>query len=105
MTSSDPVNLGAPGEISIRDLAQCIGELCGYTGTFRFDASKPAGQPRRSLDCEKAKKLFGFRAQTSLRDGLQRTIEWTLARREQDKLFPQVSGRSMAPLERDRSGA
>ena len=105
MTSSEPVNLGAPGEISIRELAQCIAELCGYTGTFRFDASKPAGQPRRSLDCEKAKKLFGFRAQTSLRDGLQRTIEWTIARREQDKLFPQVAGRSMTPLERDRSGA
>ncbi|HET9886436.1 MAG TPA: GDP-L-fucose synthase [bacterium] len=105
LKSSEPVNLGAPGEISIRDLAQCIGELCGYTGTFRFDPSKPAGQPRRSLDCEKAERLFGFRAQTTLRDGLQRTIEWTKARREQEKLFPQVAGRSLATVEKNRSDA
>lgn len=105
MNSSEPVNLGAPGEISIRDLARCIGELCGYAGTFRFDASRPAGQPRRSLDCEKAEKLFGFRARTTLRDGLQRTIEWATAHREQQKLFPQVAGSSSTPAERNRSGA
>jgi GDP-L-fucose synthase len=105
MISSEPVNLGAPGEISIRDLATCIGELCAYPGTFRFDASKPAGQPRRSLDCQKAEKLFDFRAETSLRDGLKRTIEWAIAQREREKLFPQLAGNSMASIERDRSGA
>jgi len=103
--SSEPVNLGAPGEISIRDLAQLIGELSGYEGTFRFDSSKPSGQPRRSLDCEKAERLFGFRASTPLREGLQRTIEWAKQRREQERLFPEAGEKVVASAERNRSGA
>jgi len=34
------------------------------------------GQPRRSLDTSRAEQLLGFRARTSFREGLQRTIEW-----------------------------
>lgn len=78
---SSPVNLGAPGEISIRELAALIGELAGFTGEFRFDPSRPGGQPRRALDCSRAEKLFGFRAQTPLREGLRRTIDWYRAER------------------------
>ena len=36
----------------------------------------PNGQPRRSLDTSRARELFGFEAKTSLRDGLERTVEW-----------------------------
>jgi GDP-L-fucose synthase len=36
----------------------------------------PNGQPRRSLDASRAADLFGFRARTALRDGLERTIAW-----------------------------
>lgn len=96
-TTSEPVNLGAPGEISIRDLASLIGELLEYRGTFRFDASKPGGQPRRALDCAKAERLFGFRATTSMRDGLRRTIDWYRAARERESLFP-ADARGEAPL-------
>ena len=41
-----------------------------------WDGSKPNGQPRRKLDTSKAEELFGFHAQTRLRDGLERTIAW-----------------------------
>ncbi len=88
VATSEPINLGATGEISIRDLAALIGELVGFRGTFRFDAAKPGGQPRRSLDCTKAERLFGFRAKTSMREGLRRTIDWYVAAREREKLFP-----------------
>jgi GDP-L-fucose synthase len=73
---SEPVNIGAGAEISIADLAALIANLCGYTGALTFDASKPDGQPRRSLDVSRAERAFGFTATTSLRDGLRRTIEW-----------------------------
>jgi GDP-L-fucose synthase len=73
---AEPVNLGAGFEIRIRDLVALIGRLMGFAGKVRWDASKPDGQPRRSLDTSRAEQLFGFRATTSFEDGLERTIEW-----------------------------
>jgi GDP-L-fucose synthase len=72
----DPVNLGSSAEISIRDLVALIAELTGFEGEIEYDASKPDGQPRRKLNVERAKKEFGFSAETPFRVGLQRTIEW-----------------------------
>jgi len=72
----DPVNLGSGEEISIRDLATKIGALAGFRGRFRWDPSKPDGQPRRALDTSRAERLFGFRARTPLDQGLRSTIDW-----------------------------
>jgi len=72
----DPVNLGTSEEISIRDLAELVAELTGFEGEIVWDTSMPNGQPRRRLDVSRAGELFGFVAQTTLRDGLARTIEW-----------------------------
>jgi GDP-L-fucose synthase len=72
----EPVNVGAGKEISIRELAELIAELTGFSGEITWDESMPNGQPRRSLDASRAKELFGFEARTSLRDGLERTIAW-----------------------------
>ena len=72
---SEPVNLGSGTEITIKDLVHMIAELTGFAGNIIFDPTKPDGQPRRSLDTSKAEKLFGFRAKTSLEEGLSRTIE------------------------------
>jgi GDP-L-fucose synthase len=73
---AEPVNLGAGFEISIRDLAQKIAGLAGFTGHITWDSSKPNGQPRRSLDVSRAETLFGFRAATSFNEGLKKTVEW-----------------------------
>jgi GDP-L-fucose synthase len=73
---ADPVNLGTGEEISIRELAELTAELTGYEGEIVWDATKPNGQPRRRLDVSRAEQLFGFRAQTQFREGLERTIEW-----------------------------
>ena len=72
----EPVNLGTGNEISIRDLAALIAELTGYDGEIVWDTDKPNGQPRRRLDVSRAEALFGFRASTPLREGLERTIAW-----------------------------
>jgi GDP-L-fucose synthase len=72
----EPVNLGTSEEISIRELAELVAELTGFDGEIVWDASMPNGQPRRRLDVSRAEELFGFAAQTTLREGLARTIEW-----------------------------
>ena len=73
---SAPVNIGAGFEISIKDLADLIVELTGFQGTVVWDTTKPDGQPRRMLDTTRAYQEFGFRAKTTFRDGLRKTIEW-----------------------------
>lgn len=73
---SDPVNIGSGHEISIKDLAEMIARLTGFSGKLVWDTTKPNGQPRRGLNVEKAEALFGFRAQMPFEEGLRRTIEW-----------------------------
>jgi GDP-L-fucose synthase len=73
---AEPVNLGTGEEISIRDLAELVAEATGYDGEIVWDASKPNGQPRRRLDVSRAERLFGFRATTPLREGIERTVAW-----------------------------
>jgi GDP-L-fucose synthase len=73
---SEPVNLGAGKEISIRDLAELVADVVGYEGRITWDTSMPNGQPRRSIDASRAKELFGFEARTPLREGLERTVAW-----------------------------
>ena len=72
----DPVNIGTGNEIKIVDLVSVITELTGFEGEIRWQTDKPDGQPRRSLDVARAFEKFGFRAHTSLTDGLKRTIDW-----------------------------
>ena len=73
---SEPVNLGTGEEISIRELAELVAELTGFEGELVWDSSKPNGQPRRQLDVSRAEQLFGFRASTPLRTGIERTVSW-----------------------------
>ncbi len=72
----EPVNIGAGFEISIKDLTEMIVELTEFKGEIIWDKTKPDGQPRRSLNTEKALKEFGFKARTSFKDGLKETINW-----------------------------
>jgi GDP-L-fucose synthase len=72
----EPVNIGTGNEIRIAELVNLIATLTGFAGEIRWQADKPDGQPRRSLDVSRAYEKFGFKAHTQLEDGLKRTIEW-----------------------------
>lgn len=74
----EPVNIGSGQEVSIKEMLTTICRLMDYNGEIRWDASKPDGQPRRCLDTSMAEKEFGFRAKTSMEDGLRQTINWFL---------------------------
>ncbi len=71
---SEPVNLGAGFEITIKDLVEKVAAIAGFNGKITWDASKPDGQPRRSLDTSRAEKEFGFKAKTAFEEGLKKTI-------------------------------
>ena len=73
---SDPVNIGAGFEISIKELVELIVELTDFKGRIVWDKTRPDGQPRRMLDTSKAEKEFGFKAKTGFEEGLKKTIEW-----------------------------
>jgi GDP-L-fucose synthase len=73
---AEPVNLGAGKEISIRELAELVADVTGFSGRIEWDTSKPNGQPRRSVDASRAREVFGFEARTPLREGLERTVAW-----------------------------
>ena len=88
--SPEPVNLGAGFEITIKDLAERIKDLTGFTGKLVWDSSKPDGQPRRCLNTNRARERFGFVAEMPFDEGLKRTIAWWRARvvrREKAKVF------------------
>ncbi len=78
MDEPTPINLGAGSEISIRDLVALIVKATGFQGAIEWDTTKPDGQPRRSLDTSRAATLLGWKAQTGLKEGLQRTVAWYL---------------------------
>ena len=74
----EPVNLGSSFEITVRELAELIAQLTGFTGEIRWDRTKPDGQPRRKLDVSRAREAFGFEASTDFETGLKTTIDWYL---------------------------
>ncbi|MFA5125923.1 MAG: GDP-L-fucose synthase [archaeon] len=73
---TDPINLGAGMEITIKDLVTLLCDLMNYKGEIIWDKSKPNGQPRRCLDVSLAEKEFGFKAKTQFREGLIETVKW-----------------------------
>lgn len=73
---AQPVNIGTGKSISIRELAKLLRGRVDFRGSIKWDHSKPDGQPKRCLDVSRAKKGFGFTAETSLREGLDITIAW-----------------------------
>lgn len=76
---SDPVNLGAGFEISIKDLAEKIAGLCEFEGRIVWDTSQPDGQLRRCLDTFRAEKEFGFKAKTGFEEGLRKVVKWYMS--------------------------
>jgi GDP-L-fucose synthase len=76
-SSSVPINLGSGSDASIREIAELIKEVVGYSGELRFDPKKPDGMPFKSLDSSELFAL-GWQPKISLRLGLEKTYQWYL---------------------------
>lgn len=83
---SQPVNIGAGFEISIKDLVAMLVPLMKFDGTVSWNVSKPDGQPRRMLDTTKARQEFNFTARTPFEEGLKKTIKWYVAEKDADPI-------------------
>jgi GDP-L-fucose synthase len=74
---NDFVNIGVGEDVTILDVATIIKEEVGYTGSLVFDTSKPDGTPQKLLDVSTLNQL-GWKAKTSLREGIRKTTAWYL---------------------------
>ena len=75
-SSPSPINIGTGKEILIDTLARKIQKIMGHKGDIVYNHAYPDGQPRRSLDVSKAKKMFNFQSEIGLDSGLEQTISW-----------------------------
>ena len=73
--SPEPINVGTGTDVTIKELAQTISSVVGFTGEIMWDKSKPNGTPRKVLNIEKIKSL-GWEPKISLKDGIESTYEW-----------------------------
>lgn len=73
---AEPVNLGVGHEVTIKELVELIAQQTRFTGSLRWNPSRPDGQPRRALDTARARGRFGFVASTRFEVGLERTVDW-----------------------------
>src|SRR6267154_422111 len=69
-SSEELVNIGTGEDITIAEFARVVAATVGYTGEISYDTSRPDGTPRKLLDVSRLAKL-GWRASTSLEDGLK----------------------------------
>jgi GDP-L-fucose synthase len=74
-SSPVPINLGSGADASIREIAELLKEVVGYTGELRFDPKKPDGMPLKSLDSSELFAL-GWQPKIPLRLGLEKTYQW-----------------------------
>ena len=75
------VNVGAGEDITIRGLAELIGDIVGYQGKINFNADKPDGPPRKLLDVSLLNRL-GWKCKIPLKEGLASTYQWYLDHQE-----------------------
>jgi len=71
------INIGVGKDITIRELAELIGEIEDFKGEIIFDHSKPDGTPRKLLDVKRLEAL-GWKPKIGLREGLEETYKWYL---------------------------
>ena len=77
--SPEIVNVGSGDEVTIRELAELIRQITGYTGRLVFDETKPDGTPRKLLDVSRLNAL-GWKPSMNLREGIALTYQWYLER-------------------------
>jgi GDP-L-fucose synthase len=70
-----PINVGFGTDISIKDLADLIAKVSGYSGKILWDETKPNGTPKKLLNSERIRS-FGWKPEVSLEEGLNRTYQW-----------------------------
>jgi len=77
-------NVGTGVDVTIKELAETVQSIVGFTGNIVWDTSKPDGTPRKLMDISKMHEL-GWKHQVELREGIAKTYEWFLENQENYK--------------------
>jgi GDP-L-fucose synthase len=75
------INVGTGQDCTIRELAETVAAVTGFSGRVTFDASKPDGTPRKLLDVSRLRGL-GWQSSVGLKEGLQDAFNWFLAHQD-----------------------
>lgn len=70
-----PINIGSGEDLTILELARLVADIVGYEGDIVTDESKPDGTPRKLMSAQRLREM-GWRPQTGLREGIERTYRW-----------------------------
>lgn len=73
--SSEIINVGTGQDLTIKELAETIKEILGYTGQITWDSTKPDGTPKKLLDVSRLNNL-GWKAKIGLEEGIKSTYDW-----------------------------
>jgi GDP-L-fucose synthase len=73
---ADIINISSGQPVTIRELVETVAELAGYRGRIVWDAEKPDGQMEKGFDVSRMRSLLGYECRMTLREGLERTMEW-----------------------------
>jgi GDP-L-fucose synthase len=69
------INIGTGADVTIKQLAELVQKVVDFKGEIVWDKTKPDGTPRKLLDVSKINQL-GWKAQTSLENGLNQSYQW-----------------------------
>lgn len=69
------VNVGTGSDVTIREIAETIAAVVGFSGDTEWDTTKPDGTPQKLLDVSKLADA-GWTARIGLHEGLERTVDW-----------------------------
>ncbi|MBN1234161.1 MAG: GDP-L-fucose synthase [Candidatus Coatesbacteria bacterium] len=81
--SNDTINVGCGFDVTIKELAETIKDITGFSGDIHWNIEKPDGTPRKILDVSRINEI-GWKARTGLREGLEITYKWFID--NQDKI-------------------
>ena len=73
--NAELINVGSGENVSIKDLANIVASVVGYTQDINWDTSRPNGTPNRPLDCSKMEEI-GWKPKHTLQQGLKKTYQW-----------------------------
>lgn len=81
----ETINVGVGEDVTIRELAETVADVVGFTGEIGQDTSRPDGTPRKLLDVSRLRAL-GWEPRIRLRDGIESTYRWFLEHRAEARL-------------------